>query len=76
MSILHQIQTANPFNVSKRDHERPIASDHVLVLVCQLDTSWTLIDVETDPAKKARLEDHWIHVLRDYEAACDAEVSP
>lgn len=45
--------------------------DRVRALVDRLETGWTLIDAAIDPVRKARLEDHWIRVLRDYEAACD-----
>lgn len=32
---------------------------------------------ETDPARKQRLEEHWLRLLHDYEVACDqAESRP
>lgn len=41
------------------------------VLAGRLTTGWLVIDAERDPARKQRLEDHWIHLLHDYETACD-----
>ncbi len=41
----------------------------VAVLVGRLTIGWLIIDAEPDDAKRARLEDHWIRVLRDYECA-------
>lgn len=45
--------------------------DRVRVLVGRLETGWALIEIETDPAQRSRLEDHWTGLLRDYEVACD-----
>ncbi len=43
----------------------------IQVLAGRLNTGWALIAAEPDDAKRARLEDHWIVVLRQYESACD-----
>lgn len=44
-----------------------------LVIVGRLNTGWVMIDAEPDPATQARLEDHWIALLRQYEAMCAQE---
>jgi len=44
-----------------------------LVIVDRLNAGWAMIDVESNPAKRTRLEDHWIALLRQYEAVCDQE---
>jgi hypothetical protein len=36
-------------------------------LVERLEVGWMLCEEETDPARKARLETHWITLLRSYE---------
>ena len=41
------------------------------VLVGRLNTGWIVCEREADPAKRTRLEDHWIALLRQYEDACD-----
>ncbi len=43
----------------------------VHVLVGRLNTGWIVCEEEPDPQKRARLEDHWIVLLRRYEDACD-----
>jgi hypothetical protein len=43
----------------------------VHLLAGRLNAGWVMIDAETDPAKRTRLEDHWIALLRQYESACD-----
>ena len=43
----------------------------VHVLVGRLNTGWIVCEQEPDPQKRARLEDHWIVLLRQYESACD-----
>jgi hypothetical protein len=44
------------------------------VLVVRLDTGWIVCEREADPAKRTRLEDHWISLLHAYEAACHREL--
>ncbi len=46
-------------------------SDPIAVLVGRLNTGLVLIDRESDPDRRAVLEDHWIDLLRHYERACD-----
>ncbi len=41
------------------------------VLAGRLNAGWVMIDAEPDDAKRARLEDYWIALLRQYESACD-----
>ena len=41
------------------------------VLAGRLNAGWVMIGAEPDDAKRARLEDHWIALLRQYEDACD-----
>jgi hypothetical protein len=36
-------------------------------LVERLEAGWAMCEDETDPARKARLETHWIGLLRAYE---------
>ena len=43
----------------------------VRVLVGRLNTGWTVCEQETDVDRKARLEDHWIALLHQYEALGD-----
>lgn len=47
------------------------APDRVRVLIDRLNSGWALIEIETDPAQRSRLEAHWLELLRAYEAACD-----
>ncbi len=42
------------------------------VLVDRLNAGWLMIDREFDPGRKARLEDHWLALLREYETICGA----
>ncbi len=46
----------------------------VHVLVGRLNTGWIVCEREADPVKRARLEDHWLVLLRQYETACDQAV--
>ncbi len=59
--------------VSERSlyHDPQSRHDRVHVLIGRLETGWTLIDEEPDPQRKARLEDRWIALLHDYEAASE-----
>jgi len=41
------------------------------VLVGRLNTGWIVCEREADPVKRARLEDHWIALLHQYEEAWD-----
>jgi len=41
------------------------------VLAGRLNTGWLMIDRETDPTRKERLEDHWTQLLHRYEEVCD-----
>jgi len=41
------------------------------VLAGRLSAGWVMIDAEPDDGKRARLEDHWLALLRRYEFACD-----
>lgn len=41
------------------------------VLVGRLNMGWIVCEREADPVKRARLEDHWIVLLHQYESACD-----
>lgn len=43
----------------------------VHVLVGRLNTGWIVCEREADPLNRARLEDHRIVLLRQYESACD-----
>jgi hypothetical protein len=43
------------------------------MLAARLDAGWILVDQEPDPAKRARLEDHWIGLLHQYVAAVDRQ---
>ncbi len=43
----------------------------VVTLAGRLNTGWIVCEREADPVKRARLEDHWIDLLRRYEDACD-----
>ena len=42
-----------------------------LILVGRLNTGWIVCEREADLVKRARLEDHWLDLLRRYEFACD-----
>jgi len=44
------------------------------VLAGRLNAGWVMCEREADPVKRTRLEDHWISLLRAYEAACDQAV--
>lgn len=44
-------------------------------LIDRLNTGWKMIDAETDPERKDRLEDHWQKLLKQYEAKCDEQVA-
>lgn len=55
-------------------HSTP-SPDRVRVLVARLHAGWRLIDDERDPARRSRLEDHWIRLLREYEAAIAGEAA-
>lgn len=48
-------------------------NDPIAILVGRLNAGWVLIDAESDGAKRARFEDHWIDLLHQYEAACDQD---
>lgn len=48
---------------------RPDHDAHVLA--GRLNAGWVMIEAETDPTKKARLENHWTELLRQYQEACD-----
>lgn len=37
----------------------------------RLELGWQMIDNESDPRQRWRLEDHWLQLLRMYERACD-----
>ncbi len=37
----------------------------------RLNAGWVMIDAEPDDAKRARLEDHWVDLLHQYEEAWD-----
>jgi hypothetical protein len=41
------------------------------VLAGRLNVGWAMCEREVNPAKRTRLEDHWIVLLRQYESACD-----
>jgi len=43
----------------------------VAVLAGRLNAGWVMIGAEPDDAKRARLEDYWLALLRRYEFACD-----
>lgn len=43
------------------------------ILVSRLDVGWVMCDHETNPDRRARLEDHWLRLLGEYEAACDQD---
>lgn len=45
-------------------------------LAGRLATGWQLIEQETASQRKEHLEDHWIHLLRQYEQACEGDISP
>jgi len=41
------------------------------VLAGRLNAGWVMCDAEPDDEKSAQVEDHWIALLHQYEAACD-----
>ncbi len=41
------------------------------VLAGRLNAGWALSERESDPDRQARLERHWLTLLRRYEAVCD-----
>lgn len=43
----------------------------VHLLAGRLNAGWVMIDAEPDDAKRARLEDHWLALLREYESTCN-----
>lgn len=43
------------------------------ILAGRLNTGWIMCNREVDPIKKARLEDHWIRLLHDYEDSHDRD---
>jgi hypothetical protein len=49
--------------------------DAIRELMDRLDTGWTICEQEGDPALRARLEDYWCQLLKQYERACDAHRS-
>jgi hypothetical protein len=50
------------------------AVEQTTELVRRLDRGWLLIEQATNPVKRAHLEDHWLELLRQYEALVDAEM--
>ncbi len=64
MSVLEVARGAR-----RKASECPV--DVCQVLAGRLDTGWTMCESETDPTRKERLEEHWLRLLREYEAACD-----
>lgn len=40
-------------------------------LIDRLNAGWVMCDAEPDPARRARLEDHWIRLLHLYEECID-----
>jgi tagatose-1,6-bisphosphate aldolase len=53
----------------------PSQQSAMTVLVGRLNAGWSMCQTEKDPAKRERLEDHWIALLHDYEAVCDRSMS-
>ena len=47
-------------------------NDPIATLVDRLNAGWAMCERETYPKRRERLEAHWIALLREYEAACDA----
>ncbi len=46
-----------------------MTTDHeIQILAGRLNAGWAMCEFEADPAKRARLEDHWIALLHQYEA--------
>ncbi len=43
----------------------------ILIIVGRLNAGWIMCNPEADPVKRSHLEDHWIALLHQYEAACD-----
>jgi hypothetical protein len=54
-----------------------MSNDHDYDQTCdlkdRLNTGWIICDQESDPAQRARLEDYWIGLLRQYEQAVDRQ---
>lgn len=46
-----------------------------LTLRGRLGIGWAMIDAERDPERKRRLEDHWLKLLKEYEAECDEQAA-
>ena len=46
-------------------------TSELIALVDRLNVGWAMCEREVDPAKRTRLENHWIVLLHAYEAACD-----
>jgi len=46
----------------------------VLVLRDRLERGWTLCASARDATERERLEDHWLRLLGQYEARCDASL--
>jgi hypothetical protein len=45
------------------------------VLVGRLNTGWIVCEREADPVNRARLEDHWLELLHEYERLCDQAIA-
>jgi len=45
----------------------------LIALVDRLNVGWAMCEREADPAKRTRLENHWLALLRQYESACDQQ---
>ena len=60
----------NPMH-GKRSHATHTDAE---LLAGRLAVGWTMIDRETDPGGKERLEDHWIRLLHEYEERIDQSV--
>jgi len=43
----------------------------ILIIVGRLNAGWIMCNREADPDKRARMENHWIALLHQYEAMCD-----
>ena len=46
-------------------------NDPIAILAGRLNAGWIMCETEPDDAKRARLEDHWIALLHDYERLVD-----
>lgn len=51
-------------------------ADTLAALETRLDKGWALCASEPDPERRARLDDHWIHLLHAYERVCTPGVTP